>query len=762
MKSNMILKAAAFILAMLTLILTVLSGAGLTVCLGTGAYSSGGEVLTRRIKENIMKTYPHQIPDYVTAEDTDKIESILSEEGISAKLTAPSGKQTLIGENFSDKSPSNLTVKYVYLENYPFPAYDENILIPYFTDTDHTVKPVTGEHTVVSGNVETEQTWDVATDTAIPNVTETDVSGELTPPADTLPIVFSETDYEIPADPYSPDRKPLQGKYVLRSDGTYAQIFYSPKQVTEYYTGTYVYSYDGDYGFFGNVFPEEIEKNAYTVTMNLTGEISKDSPFYYDFLLLDFVEENMYIFIWTTPLLLLVAVLLCVFLASSSGHTKKGLRKSIIERIPFDLYLLICGILAALPIAHDVEFMLQAAEDIYVKLIIIASMALGYSALLLSMLMSIALRIKLKEIFKFTLIAMLLKLLTRAVKLVCRIIGYICRNIGAMWTSVIIAAGFMLWLFIVALLYSWRAEEGATFFTVLGMIIFPALFIYTGYLRNKIKKGCERIACGDVDFKIDTAYMTPNFRSQAQTINNIGSGLSSALTERVKSERLKTELITNVSHDLKTPLTSIVNYTDLLSKEQEKTEPDREKLSEYTEILCRQSVRLKKLTEDLVEASKASTGNVESRPERLDIGELLSQSAGEFADRFAEAGLMPIESKPQEPVYIFADGRHIWRIFENLLVNTCKYSLGGTRVYIDLKADRESAQITVKNISAQPLNISADELTERFVRGDASRHTEGSGLGLSIARSLAELQGGSLEISVDGDCFKAKITFKRI
>ena len=162
-----------------------------------------------------------------------------------------------------------------------------------------------------------------------------------------------------------------------------------------------------------------------------------------------------------------------------------------------------------------------------------------------------------------------------------------------------------------------------------------------------------------------------------------------------------------------------------------------------------------------MEASKASTGNVEVNAEVLDVSELLSQSVGEFADRFDAAGLTPVETKPSAPVHIFADGRHVWRIFENLLVNTCKYSLSGTRVYVDLVERDASVTVTVKNISSQPLNITPEELTERFVRGDSSRHTEGSGLGLSIAKSLAELQGGTLALDIDGDCFKAIVTFKK-
>ena len=231
--------------------------------------------------------------------------------------------------------------------------------------------------------------------------------------------------------------------------------------------------------------------------------------------------------------------------------------------------------------------------------------------------------------------------------------------------------------------------------------------------------------------------------------------MSRAVDERMKSERMKTELITNVSHDIKTPLTSIINYADLISREK----CDNEKIAEYAEVLSRQSDRLKRLIEDLVEASKAATGNLEVMLSLCDAGVFISQAVGEYEQKLNDAGLQTVVTQFDEAVYVMADGRRMLRVFDNLMNNICKYAQSGTRVYLSLEKIGNKAVITFKNTSRDPLNISADELMERFVRGDSSRNTEGNGLGLSIAKSLTELQGGTLTLSVDGDLFKVILSF---
>ena len=273
--------------------------------------------------------------------------------------------------------------------------------------------------------------------------------------------------------------------------------------------------------------------------------------------------------------------------------------------------------------------------------------------------------------------------------------------------------------------------------------------------RQKIKDGLDTIADGNLDYKLDTTNLQQDNQAMAEAVNKIADGLQGAVEKSMKNERMRSELITNVSHDIKTPLTSIINYVDLLKREDIKNE----QVKGYIDILDAKSQRLKHLTEDLVEASKVSSGNVELHMDNLFVQELLQQAEGEFDEKLKVRKLELVSTLAAEPVIIKADGRQLWRIFENLLNNIAKYALEGTRVYVDLIKEGKKATLTFKNMSQEALNINADELTERFVRGDISRTTEGSGLGLSIAKSLTELQGGKFDIYLDGDLFKVTIEF---
>lgn len=276
---------------------------------------------------------------------------------------------------------------------------------------------------------------------------------------------------------------------------------------------------------------------------------------------------------------------------------------------------------------------------------------------------------------------------------------------------------------------------------------------------KQIHDATEKIYKGDTDIKLDESLYTGVLKELAIYINDIAGGFSNAIKESLKSERLKTELITNVSHDIKTPLTSIINYVDLLKQEN----IQNEKAKEYIEVLDNKSQRLKKLIEDLVEASKASLGNIKINKEVLNVKELLNQVTGEFEDKFNSRCLNIISKLPEETVYIKADSRYLYRVLENTYSNVAKYAEENTRVYIDcILEEKNTVAIYVKNISKDELNISADELMQRFVRGDKSRNTEGSGLGLSIAKSLTELQDGTFNIYLDGDLFKVAIKFKRV
>jgi signal transduction histidine kinase len=276
-------------------------------------------------------------------------------------------------------------------------------------------------------------------------------------------------------------------------------------------------------------------------------------------------------------------------------------------------------------------------------------------------------------------------------------------------------------------------------------------------MRRLLIDGKE-ISGGNMDYHVDTAKMPQPMKEHGEQLNSITEGLNKAVNERMKSERFRTELITNVSHDIKTPLTSIINYVDLLEKEN----ISEEKAREYIEVLSRQSAKLKKLIEDLMEASKASTGNLAVNLERCELNVLMDQCTGEYAEKLKAANLELLVTKPDEPITVMADGRHMWRIFDNLLGNICKYAMPGTRVYLNLERQSAQAVVTLRNISASRLNLGEDELLERFVRGDSSRNTEGSGLGLSIANSLVRLQNGTMDLTVDGDLFKVTLKFNTV
>ncbi len=296
--------------------------------------------------------------------------------------------------------------------------------------------------------------------------------------------------------------------------------------------------------------------------------------------------------------------------------------------------------------------------------------------------------------------------------------------------------------------------SGMAVWVIGNLVVF--YFLYRNANQtDKIREAVDKLASGETSYKVDVSAFSSLEADLAEGLNRISDGLETALAEQVKSERLKADLITNVSHDIKTPLTSIINYVDLIKREK----IDNPTLQKYLEVLDQKSHRLKTLTEDLVEASKASSGNIKLEISDIDLVELVQQTNGEFEDKYEMSRLKLISTLPNEVILIQADGRRLWRVLENLYNNACKYALENTRVYVGIEDRGADVVFSIKNVSAAPLNFSPDELTERFVRGDVSRTTEGSGLGLSIAKSLTELQGGKFKISIDGDLFKAEVAF---
>lgn len=454
----------------------------------------------------------------------------------------------------------------------------------------------------------------------------------------------------------------------------------------------------------------------------------------------------------TTGVSALLTAVCMIILCCVSGR-KKGKDEAVLlfaDRIPFDLFL------AALTVIGIGLFFLAFAvlqsEIIYLCIIALPILCFAFSFLLTWLISSLAARVKVGGLLRKTLIGGLFSKCAQWVKKGILVLRRLIQKIPTV-PSVSLISGF---LAICNILIGFLSFEILVFFlltveSVVGFFLTVALAVEF----SKLQKQAKSIANGDLTNKTDTKYFAGPLKQHGEDLNRIGEGLNAAVNDRLKSERMKTELITNVSHDIKTPLTSIINYIDLLSKETEMNE----KTAEYILILQRQSDRLKKLTDDLVEASKASSGVISMEFAPCDLGILLEQAVGEYGEKITEQNLSIRLSKPAHPVIIMADGKRLWRVFDNLMNNICKYALPGTRVYLSLSADENNGVITFRNISKDPLNIDPDELTERFVRGDTSRHSEGSGLGLNIARNLTELQKGTFDIAIDADLFKVTLSF---
>ena len=467
---------------------------------------------------------------------------------------------------------------------------------------------------------------------------------------------------------------------------------------------------------------------------------SENAPSY-SYLLCQWLLEHTGLTIFLTALFALLALFCFCFSLAAAGHWQghEGIHLTWPSKIPADVWLIV--LLCTFFIGWEAFY--------YGWGLVFFCAALVPFVLLF--LCTFAAQCKAGTVLRASLIARIARFLWRIVRSLFLGLWRIARNLPLLWKTALVMAGvfFLEMLFVLA---GYGSVDGI-FVIMKAVELLAALYIALN-LRT-LQKGGEKLARGDFSSPIDTKYLIGDFKRYGQELNDVQSGLEQAVQEQMKAEHLKTELITNVSHDIKTPLTSIVNYVDLLKKEDIPSPEARE----YIAVLDRQSHRLKKLTEDLVEASKASSGvlNVDLQP--TDVNVLFSQIEGEYQERLAACQLTLVTQPPAPGTVIRADSRLLSRVMDNLVSNICKYALPSTRVYVVSTLSREAVTISFKNVSRDELNISPDELMERFVRGDASRHTEGSGLGLSIARSLVQLQGGRFDLAIDADLFRADITF---
>lgn len=455
----------------------------------------------------------------------------------------------------------------------------------------------------------------------------------------------------------------------------------------------------------------------------------------------------------------LAELLFLVFLARAAGR-RVGREETVAgwqEKIPFDLYAAVVlggSAMLVAAAASGTEDTFQGFEPIMIAAVL-ACCAAAY-ALFLAFWMTLCARVKLGRWWENTVCCWLLRLCRRILRwcwrVLCRAWGALAgfvRGIPLVWRT---AVGCCV---IGVLLFALESNHADGLLLMLIALLSVAACLLSMQLR-RLQKGGEALAAGDLTSQVDTSHMYFDLKRHGENLNAISRGMSIAVEQRLKSERLKTELITNVSHDIKTPLTSIVNYVDLLQREHT---PEQER--EYLAVLDRQAHKLKKLTVDLVEMSKASTGNIPCHIARRSVRELIDQTVGEYAEKLSAARLEPVVTLPDEELYCLCDGALMWRVLDNLLSNACKYACAGTRLYIAARREGETVAFSFKNISRDALNIDPDELLERFVRGDSSRTTEGSGLGLNIAKSLVELQKGTFSIAIDGDLFKVGFILPR-
>ncbi len=456
---------------------------------------------------------------------------------------------------------------------------------------------------------------------------------------------------------------------------------------------------------------------------------------------------------------LLVLAVCIVWLCWAAGKASNtaDIRPRALNALPLDLYTAVVAIggLGGIYLLHYLcDVLLYSTFHLY---LVLAAVLLAFVLCLavVGLIFAFAAQVKAGGRFwwRRSITGFLCIRIWRATKWLVRGARSYMRSLSTIWQWLLTAVLMAFVPFVLMLLIM----RGRSYFLLPffgALLLDAAIVLYGGWCFGKVLRGAADMAQGDLDTKIDTRYLLGSFRDCAVQLNSLSGAALLAAREKMRSERMKTELITNVSHDIKTPLTSLINYVDLMQKPHSEQEG-----AQYLEVLARQSARLKKLIDDLMEMSKASSGNITAQIVRLDAVETVFQALGEFSDKLAARELTPVFRQPEGAVYMRADGRLAWRVMSNLLSNAVKYAMPGTRLYVDIAQLDSKVLISFKNISQQALNIRAEELMERFVRGDASRNTEGSGLGLNIAESLMEVQDGTMQVLVDGDLFKVTLYF---
>lgn len=531
--------------------------------------------------------------------------------------------------------------------------------------------------------------------------------------------------------------------------------------------GTYDWSYEWMDPLEETIYTYYL-KNAKTPTYTVTIYVEPDGYRVYSaayYAITDLLWTHRFTLIYTLVGSLLLFILGAVYLCCAAGRTGRSheIQPGGLNRLPLDLYLAGAGggvVLLVVLFAEILQWSINVSLN-YGGLVLCGLIALAGAYLVLGFFYALAAQVKAGPLvwWRNSLLGRFFDLTGRGLRRLGQTLHALYRLLPIVWRWLLISGGLggALLLTIVLWFANRYNYSERLFITLLVLVVLAAcvtVVCYGAYCFGTLLEGARRMAKGDLHSKVSTKYLWGSFADCANQLNALSDVAEIAAKNQLKSERMKTELITNVSHDIKTPLTSIINYVDLISKA-----TSQQEAMEYIEVLSRQSLRLKKLIEDLMEMSKASTGNLTVNIDRVDAVETVNQALGEFSDKLASAQLIPVFRQPETPVYMHCDGRLAWRVMSNLLSNAVKYALPGTRLYIDLIQLEGNVLISLKNISREELNVSSEELMERFVRGDRSRNTEGSGLGLNIAKSLMEAQRGQLQLLVDGDLFKVTLVF---
>lgn len=499
------------------------------------------------------------------------------------------------------------------------------------------------------------------------------------------------------------------------------------------------------------------EAPEYTVTVSLQPNVLINSKLQ---ILTDmFPYRHTFIGILAAGLILFAAGL--SYLCITAGRAEDGtVCPGGLNRLPLDVYAVLVGILIAggALLQHRLSTWINTSGPHLGNLSLMGSVLMGICVLALALILAFAAQVKVGDGFwwKHTLTGRLLGLAWRFARFLARGCSRVIALIPVMWhwfvTGILLATSS-------AVLLILAQSIGGIFIVllILDILICIGFLFYCGYAIGSLIRGVRQMCAGDLQCKISTKYLHGSFRTLAQHMNTLSETAMISAENQMRSERMKSELITNISHDIKTPLTSIINFVDLLQKS-----PTEQEAAQYLQVLSRQSARMKKLIEDLMELSRANSGNITAHITKLDAAESVNQALGEFSDKFAAAQLEPMFQIPRTPISMLADGRLVWRVLSNLLGNAVKYAMPGTRLYIELAETDTEVHLSLKNISREPLSISTEDLMERFVRGDAARNSEGSGLGLNIAKSLMEIQNGQLQLQLDGDLFKVTLIFPKV